>query len=362
MKMKIMLKHVRPVGTKNDRSLISRAVGLSIAVMAILFISQPAIHAQEAKYTREDVTFSSAGLLLKGTLFLPRSEKPVPGVVLLHGSGETKRSDNFYYAQIFARHGIAALTYDKRGVGESQGDPQAWRFFSFDDLATDAAAGVNLLQNHKNIDARRVGIFGASQGGMIAPLAVTKSKGVAFLVQLSAPVTTIGEDMLFDRALRLRSEGFTDEELAEVREMQLVDYDVTRGKRFDEFQALWEKHKTKRWFRRVYRFETPNGINHPYRRWERTVLDFDLVPALQKLDTPMFWLYGEPKLDRHVDVKLSLERVEALRHSGKPYQVLVVKGGDHNLEPAKGNNLEVIESMQASWQRPLFEWLTKILK
>jgi pimeloyl-ACP methyl ester carboxylesterase len=326
------------------------------AKAVIILLASATALAQDAQYKREEVTFKSGELQLKGTLFLPASAKPAPAVVLLHGSGETKRDECFYYAELFARHGIAALAYDKRGVGQSQGHPQAWRYFSFEALAADAAAAVSFLQNHKSLDARRVGLFGAGQGGTIAPLAASKNKDVAFIVQLSASVTTVGEGLLFARATRLRAEGFTEAELSEVRDMQLVDYDVTRGKRFDEFQTLWEKHKTKRWFRSVYLSDGRLKSDHPQRRWERTILDFDVVPILQKLEMPIFWLYGDPKFNKNLDVKTSLERVEALRRAGKQYETHSVAGADHNLELPGGRN------DQPSWPRPLFDWLAKLLK
>jgi uncharacterized protein len=352
-----MRKLSKPFSSQPRRLLDFRSARLSLSVLAIFWGWSPALAAQEPNYTQEEVAFASGRLQLKGTLFLPRQGKPSPGVVLVHGSGETKRSDSFFYAQFFARHGIAALAYDKRGVGESQGDPQAWRYFSLDDLAADAAAGLSFLQQHKRIDARRVGIFGGSQGGWVAPLAAVKSKGVAFLVLVSASVSTLGEDWLFERAARLRMEGFTDEEIAEVRAMQLIDQEVTRtGKRFAEFQARWEQHQSRRWFRRVYLSETPMGIDHAYRRWERTVLDFDPVPLLRQLDAPIYWLYGDPNLDRFAPVQLSLERIETLRRSGKPYEVRVFEGADHNLRMVKAQNT------QAQWESPLFAWLTKQLK
>ncbi len=343
--------HVR----KRIRYTIAFAVNIGICAIAIMLAAVASTLAQDTKVTTEDVTFTSGTLQLKGTLFLPQSQKPVPAVVLLHGSGETKRADNFYYAAMFARHGIAALTYDKRGVGESQGNPQAWRWFSYEALASDAAAGVSFLQNLKTIDAHRVGLFGASQGGAIAPIAVTKSKNVAFVVQLSAQMTTIGSDMIFDRANRLRREGFNGQDLAEVREMQLVDFDVTRGKRFDEFKALWEKYKTRKWFPRVYLTPTPNGIDHPYRRWERTVLDYEPGSVLLKVDTPMIWLYGDPEFDTHLDVKVCMERVEALRRAGKKYEVRMFTGTDHNLELVRDKTSDAV------WEKYLFDWLTKVL-
>ena len=73
-----------------------------------------------------------------------------------------------FFAEHLASHGIAALViYDKRGVGKSIGN---WMQSDFIDLADDAVAGITLLKQHKEIDPHRIGIYGHSQGGAIAPL------------------------------------------------------------------------------------------------------------------------------------------------------------------------------------------------
>ena len=60
------------------------------------------------------------GALLRGTLSLPRwSRRPVPGIVLVHGSGPLTREHLRGDARRLARLGFAVLAYDKRGVGHS---------------------------------------------------------------------------------------------------------------------------------------------------------------------------------------------------------------------------------------------------
>src|SRR5262245_31467186 len=67
----------------------------------------------------EPVTFRSADATLSGTLVLPAGSDRHPAVVLFHGSGPQPR--NSFMAHWFAEHGVAALTYDKRGVNASTG-------------------------------------------------------------------------------------------------------------------------------------------------------------------------------------------------------------------------------------------------
>src|SRR5262249_48103074 len=120
-------------------------------------------------YREEEVTFKNGEVTLSGTLFVPlRKTKSFPAVVFAHGGAPEARTINKDWALRFVRRGIAALIYDKRGVGESTGD---WRTANLDDLADDALAGVRLLKTRKEINPRQIAVAGHSQGGTIAPLA-----------------------------------------------------------------------------------------------------------------------------------------------------------------------------------------------
>lgn len=72
-------------------------------------------------YRREEVAFRSGKVSLAGTLFVPFGAGPHPAVVLAHGSGPRDGRGLLLMADLFARNGIAALAYDKRGSGDSTG-------------------------------------------------------------------------------------------------------------------------------------------------------------------------------------------------------------------------------------------------
>ena len=322
------------------------------ALLLLLTIAATGSSPYQVSY--EDVSFPSGELKMAGTLFRPKATGPVPAVVLIHGSGQTDRSSLRYFATKFAKNGIAALAYDKRGVGKSEGPPLAWRNYNFNDLASDAAAAVAYLRTRPDIDGSKVGIFGASQGGWVAPLAARRAGSIRFLVMVSASVCTVAEDNLFERDARLRQEGFSEAEIKEVHEMHLVDLEVSRsGKRFDEYSRLWEANKSKKWFRRVYLGDEPMGINHPWRQWYRTIMDFDPVPVLEELKIPTIWLFGDPDLDRFGPVRQSVEVLERLRASGKDYEIKIFPGADHSLQLKHG---------EAPFEAPLLAWLKNRLE
>lgn len=148
-------------------------------------------------YRSENVRFpNSLGKnQLGGTLTLPEKPvNPVPAVVLISGSGPQDRDETIAGHKPFAvladyltRRGIAVLRYDDRGVGESTG---TFEFGTTLDFATDAWAAVEYLKTQRDIDPKRIGLIGHSEGGLIAPIVATKREDVAFLVLLAGPGLT----------------------------------------------------------------------------------------------------------------------------------------------------------------------------
>jgi alpha-beta hydrolase superfamily lysophospholipase len=125
-------------------------------------------------------------------LFLP-AEQPKAGVVILHGAGSAKES-HFDFARTARDRGLAALAYDARGHGRSDGElgPR---------VIEDALAMCELVREH----APRVALRGSSLGGFCSILAGAASGGSVGAVAAICPAS---EDMLL-RGLRTgRLDGF----------------------------------------------------------------------------------------------------------------------------------------------------------
>lgn len=327
-------------------------VGQFFAVSAALLLSCAEARGQNA-VEREDVEFSNDTLRLAGTLYLPKQAANAPAVVLIHGSGATDRTSLRYYAELFARNGVVALVYDKRGVGTSQGAKLAWRNFSLADLAADAAAGARFLRTRAEVDSTRVGLFGASQGGWVAPLAAQLLGNARFVITVSASLTTIAEDNRFERASRLRREGFSTADVAAARAMHEQDIALSRtGTGFPEFASAWENNQGAPWFRRVYGDPSPAPADHPYRRWYRTVMDVDPVPVWRELKTPALFIFGDAALDDSSPVERSMELAGTLKAGGRDIEVLTLAGANHSLQ-RDGKDVPIVEQVMA--------WLKKRL-
>ncbi|MEV6342848.1 prolyl oligopeptidase family serine peptidase [Actinoplanes sp. NPDC051851] len=118
------------------------------------------------------------GTILSGTVVAPRTTSgPLPGLVLVSGSGTGKRSGLTPEAIAFARQGIAVLSYDKRPLDQPV----------YSTLADDVVSAVGVLRRQPGVRPDAVGLWGISEGGWVMPLAASRSPEIAFLVLASAP-------------------------------------------------------------------------------------------------------------------------------------------------------------------------------
>ncbi|MFI9504106.1 prolyl oligopeptidase family serine peptidase [Nocardia sp. NPDC052566] len=157
---------------------------------------------------REDVSFTSHGVTLHGTVFTPRSGAgPAPAVVLVHGSGPGPRAEYVPEAEAFARAGIVTLAFDKRTDGYSDFE----RDYSL--LADDAIAGVRLLRSRPDVDPAHVGLWGLSEGGWVAPLAASKTPDIGFVVTIGGSGHNPLRTQTWNLGNKLRHQGIRGSEL-----------------------------------------------------------------------------------------------------------------------------------------------------
>lgn len=184
---------------------IRAVLAFASAVLAgtLLLLAAPMAYARGDGLVRQNVTFrGGGGLVLHGTvLSRDGAPGPEPGIVLVGGSGSGPREEYRQEAEAFARAGITTLVYDKRTVGYSL----LHRDFGL--LADDALAGVRLLQSRTGVNPRRVGLWGFSEGGWVAPLAASRSTDVAFVVTIGGSGYDPLRTETWNLATHLRHQG-----------------------------------------------------------------------------------------------------------------------------------------------------------
>jgi pimeloyl-ACP methyl ester carboxylesterase len=286
----------------------------------------------------EPVRFVSGKITLAGTLVLPHAAGRHPAVVLFHGSGPQER--DLFTARWFRAQGIAALAYDKRGVGESGGD---FRKVPFMDICDDGLAAIDYLKSRKEIDAKRIGVWGLSQGGWLGPLAASRSADVAFVIAVSGPGVSPGEQMIVFYANELRAGGAAESDIQEAGNLRREVYDyLYTGKGYENAKADLDRAHARPWYNEVKsqrdnlfeRLQKPSELNerdHPNLIRFAREMHYDPVPALQALRVPALFLFGDQ--DQLIPVEKSVEVIRrVLTQSGhRDFTIRVFHNVDHGM-------------------------------
>lgn len=153
----------------------------------------------DAPYTAENIQIKTdAGLVLAGTLTLPKNAKgAVPVVVTISGSSPQDRDHNTPFggpyrffrnlADTLGRSGIAVLRMDDRGVGESTGNLEK---ATTAERADDNRAAIEFVRNHKEINQNQIFLLGLSEGGVIAPMIAATDPDLKGIVIMAGPGST----------------------------------------------------------------------------------------------------------------------------------------------------------------------------
>jgi len=250
---------------------------LAVVLTGVFFLYGKETHAQEVTpIETESLSFISQGVRLSGTIYIPKISHAA--VVLVHGSGQEPRMQEF--AALLAASGCAVLTYDKRGVGSSEGvyaGPEVGTnnidSANLHLLAQDARAAVNVLK--QKLPSLPIGLLGFSQAGWIIPLAAIDNPVVKFMVLFSGPTLTTLEQLRF----QFYTAGRAD---------------------------FWEHHSE------------ANAREHVKNDPDR----FQFAPtdpkeSLASLSIPGLWLFGGK--DIQIPANLCIEDLQALKAQGKPY-------------------------------------------
>ncbi|WP_250254263.1 alpha/beta hydrolase [Chryseobacterium sp. Marseille-Q3244] len=269
-------------------SMYTRLFSMNFLLVLFLFANTP-LSAVLPNFTTKNITFSSEGISLSGTIFKPQNA--YAAVVIVHGSGQEKRMTEF--ATLLANNGIAVLTYDKRGVGESEGvyaGPEVGTnnvdASNLNLLSLDASAAVNTLSKDLHNNKIQIGLIGASQAGWIIPLAAKKNKKVKFMTIFSGALITAKQQLRFQFYTNGNSNFWATHTEDDARKHTMTDPD----------------------------------------RYEFT--DTDPCTTLAEISIPGLWIFGSK--DIQVPVNLSIEHLNTLKSGNKQYE--------YKLYPALGHN------------------------
>lgn len=330
-------------------------------------------------YNEEEVSYRNVkdNVKLAGTLTLPRTPGPHPAVILISGSGSQDRNETVYghrpflvLADHLTRNGIAVLRLDDRGVGGSDlGSLSA----TSENYAEDVLAGIQFLKGRKEINAKKIGLIGHSEGGMIAPMVAVRSKDLAFIVLL-AGLGQRGEDVVTTQTeLMQKAQGADADTIArgtallkklhtivkiendENRREQLVKEEIARhvgAMNETQRKAFASIESSIRALMPMYRLP-----------WLRYFLTFDPAPVLRRVKVPVLALNGE--LDLQVAWRENLDLVAAALKEGKnkDYTVKAFPRLNHLFQTSKTGLIseygQIEETTSPEVLKTISDWIIK---
>lgn len=153
-----------------------------------------------AQTHEENVVLKQSKGVLDGTLLMPNSNKKVPVVLIVAGSGPTDRNGNSslnvtaksyqLLAEVLATNGIASLRYDKRGVGKSASSMMKESDLTFETYIQDVQQWIDTLKKSNRFS--KITVLGHSEGSLLGMVAVQKSP-VDGYISLAGPARGIDE-------------------------------------------------------------------------------------------------------------------------------------------------------------------------
>ncbi len=329
-------------------------------------------------YLEHEVTYvvGTKDSLLAATLTVPRGKGPFPAVVLITGSGPQNRDEALMGHRPFlvlsdylTRRGIAVLRADDRGVGKSKG--------SFDEATTldfswDAEAGVRFLAGRKEIDPKRIGLIGHSEGGLIAPMVAARCKQVAFIVLMAG--TGVDGQQIVDRqgALIAKASGASDAEIAATAAVQKRLFGLLRTERDptvrekkaremlgSTYDGLPDSDRKKAGPREAFILGQVRSVLTP---WFEMFLTLDPTVALRKVKCPVLAINGEK--DLQVDPTQNIAPIAAALRAGgnKRFTTKVLPNLNHLFQTCKTGSpseyAQIEETISPGALKVMGDWLT----
>ena len=271
-----------------------------------------------------ELSFRSGSTPLHGTLWLPAGKGPFPGVAIVP-AGRVGRAAAAPFTHFFLSEGYAVLAYDRRA--ERAG---------FLQYAEDASAAVHALGEQPEVHAKRVGLWGHSQGGWVALMAAARSNEIAFVIDHSGMLLPAWQQELY----RLGAEALADSTPPETVQ-QAVAFETllmrvgASGAGWSQVSAQLALKPPPAWHALVYQ---PDSLAQLRRIW-REDFSFDPRPEVKNVRQPVLALFGG--LDRSTPIESAAHLVHAIGSNGN-LEVEFFPTADHAfLEARTGGNAEI---------------------
>ena len=244
---------------------------------------------------KKDIEFKSEGATCRGWLYTPdQGEAPFPVVVMAGGWCYVKEIVMPHYADFFAKAGLAALLFDYRCFGESDGEPR--QHIDPHGQIEDYKNAISFAETLPEVDPNRIGIWGISYSGGHVLITGATDPRVKCIVS-TIPVVDGFETQkqvhgsvkfrkLMETIMEDRKNRFEDESKRGYIAMAAPDPDKTL--------STWPFIETYEAFMDLQKKEAPNHEHRSTIESTELLLSYSVFPYLRRiLNIPTLMLVAE---------------------------------------------------------------------
>ena len=307
--------------------------------------NRPQLPIKPYPYYEEEVVVENteANIVLAGTFTRPEGNEKYPVVILISGSGRHDRDGSIpthkpflVLSDYLTRNGIAVLRFDDRGVGESTGDLSK---ATTADLAQDVLSAVSYLKSRKDIDAKKIGLIGHSEGGIIAPLAANQTSDISFIVSMAGtgiPGSEISvmqsktlrtfpvqDEIAFEQNLRKSIKIVSsNKEISQKREELLAHTNIYLAPILKSIGATDEN---------ISRF-IKKEIDRLLTPWNIYFLNYNPADEFEKLSIPVLSLNGSKDIQVDATINQNAIRNALIKGNNKNYKIVELENLSHSFQ------------------------------
>ncbi len=297
-------------------------------------------------YYSEEVKFFNKidGDTLAATLTLPQKSGVFPVVIMITGSGPQNRDEELMghkpflvISDFLTRNGIGVLRYDDRGTANSTGNFNTATSFDF---SKDVEAALKYLLTRKDINKKKIGLIGHSEGGLIAPMVASRNKKVSFIVLLAGPGVQGDEILETQSAAIAKASSATEQEILSVKKVNRGVYDLILNSTNEEKlkievreyllksmeeDSIGTKSLSKDEIEAKVNMMT-NQITSP---WMKYFMKYNPAPTLEKVKIPVLALNGSKDLQVLPDINLQAIKIALEKAHNKNFKTVELPNLNH---------------------------------
>jgi alpha/beta superfamily hydrolase len=227
----------------------------------------------------------------------------------------------FVLADHLTKSGIAVLRFDDRGTAKSTGD---FATATSLDFVIDVEYAIKYLQTRKEINKKRIGLVGHSEGGIIAPMVAAESKDINFIVLLAGMGIPGDQLLLLQQELIGKAMGVSEEELQKTRSINKAAFDIIIKSTNTESLKTELTNYIKQTLKDNPESIESTGmietdfiklqVNQLTSPWIQYFIKYDPSSILEKVKCPILAINGEKNLQ--VPAKVNLYTIEKTLKKG----------------------------------------------